>query len=185
MKLGKQKIYWTTKGQWRERSTPKITQADLKHRQELMARMNSQLTDDTSPTSPVATPDPYANLARRCHSAPGATRCSTSAHANTRPKRFWFNPYPNIHQSVVQPLSQQAQVAQQLAPNQHLQPRHAPTIIDESTSENKVSPDIISLANNSDLSVETLAREANRLSQKKQERGKRRSGDFSPIGCKK
>ncbi|HMQ95606.1 MAG TPA: PrgI family protein [Candidatus Saccharibacteria bacterium] len=147
----------------------KITQADLKHRQELMARMNSQLIDDTSPTSPVAPPDPYANL------APAAAAIQPQAQPVTQPQiapipdpKVQFNPYPNIHQSVVQPLSQQAQVAQQ--PAQPAPPATPPpTVIEESTSENKVSPDIISLANNSDLSVETLAREANRLSQKKQE----------------
>jgi len=36
------------------------------------------------------------------------------------------------------------------------------------TSEKPISPDIISLANNSDLSIETIAHEANRIHEKEE-----------------
>jgi len=57
-----------------------------------------------------------------------------------------YNPYPTeIKQAIVQPLD----------PNYQYQ----------NTSEQQVSPAIMNLATNSDLSVETLAREANRVNQ--------------------
>lgn len=82
-----------------------------------------------------------------------------------------YNPYPSIHQSVIQPLDpsyyakttptreerlQEEQLAQQrnnLPPN---------------TSTNTVSPDIIRLASNSDLSVAAIANEANRIQHQEQ-----------------
>ncbi len=87
-----------------------------------------------------------------------------------------FNPYPNaMHQSVVTPLSEQPastppeythstqQQYQTAAPQQATQPPTAPQPAPITTSENVVSPDIIDLAkNHSDLSIETLARQANR-----------------------
>lgn len=64
-----------------------------------------------------------------------------------------INPYPtSMHQSVVAPID----------PN-------APKPADKdasSTSETTVSPDIMNLANNTDLSIETIAHEANRLKEK-------------------
>jgi hypothetical protein len=65
-----------------------------------------------------------------------------------------FNPYPEaIRQTVVQPIDAEDQVA-----------------IDEPTnvqpSEKPISADIINLANNPDLSIETIAREANRIQEK-------------------
>ncbi len=73
-----------------------------------------------------------------------------------------FNPYPtNMNQTVIQPLSDQ-QATQQPAPPV-AQPE--PT----STSTKPLSPDIINLANNTDLSIETIAREANRISEKEAE----------------
>ena len=82
-----------------------------------------------------------------------------------------FDPYPtSIRQSVIQPLSEQQQpivpiptqpIAQStpaaLAPIENTPP---------STSEKELSPDIISLANNSDLSIETIQREADRIKKK-------------------
>jgi len=57
-----------------------------------------------------------------------------------------YNPYPQqIKQAVIQPVNPDYQY--------------------QNTSAQPVSPDIINLANNSDLSVETLAREANRVNQ--------------------
>lgn len=57
------------------------------------------------------------------------------------------NPYPiDMHQKVVQPL-----------------PHENPETATATTSEIPSSPDIINLANNSELSVETLAKEARRI----------------------
>ena len=54
-------------------------------------------------------------------------------------------------------MAQQPQTQQQ-------QPQPEPE--DATTSEMPPSPDIINLANNPDLSIETIAREANRIHQK-------------------
>lgn len=79
-----------------------------------------------------------------------------------------FDPYPPIHQSVVQPT----QPAQQIAvpqpqtsppPPPHAQPS-APATQLQTTSTNQPSPDIIRLANESeDISVASVAEQAHRL----------------------
>lgn len=62
-----------------------------------------------------------------------------------------YNPYPtDIIQSIVQPINPIEQIHQP-----------APT-----TSEKPVAPGILNLANNTDLSIETIAREANRIQDK-------------------
>ncbi len=67
-----------------------------------------------------------------------------------------YNPYPtDIQQTVIQPPSDD--VAHQL----QTPVQSAPT-----TSEKPVSPAIMDLANNTDLSIETLAREASRIQKK-------------------
>jgi hypothetical protein len=75
-----------------------------------------------------------------------------------------FNPYPNIQQTVIQPLND---------PQHNYQPDPTPApepVVEEpaaTTSDNQVSPDIMNLANNSDLSIETIAHEAHRIQEKK------------------
>ena len=65
-----------------------------------------------------------------------------------------FNPYPTIQQTVLQPIDDVAHSA--------IQPEEtAPT-----TSDKPVSADIMSLANNSDISIETIAHEARRIQEK-------------------
>lgn len=96
-----------------------------------------------------------------------------------------FNPYPNqMHQSVVAPLSQQPastplqfthptpqqqqQYQQPSAPQPPIATTPPRTTEREpiTTSEKLVSPDIIDLANNHhDLSIEAIARQANRIRQ--------------------
>ncbi len=73
-----------------------------------------------------------------------------------------FNPYPAMHQSVIQPTSAQATPA----PMPAATPEPKPTA--DAPSKKQTSPDIINLANNSGLSVETIAREARRIQQKQQ-----------------
>jgi hypothetical protein len=69
-----------------------------------------------------------------------------------------FNPYPtNMRQTVIQPLSE--------LPQKPTSPQSTPE--PTTTSEIHTSPDIINLANNNDLSIETIAHEANRIKQKK------------------
>lgn len=77
-------------------------------------------------------------------------------------KSLDFNPYPEeMHQTIIRPISEQpnppSQIAQQVAqPKSVIKP-------EPSTSEKPLTADIINLANNSDLSIETIAREAKRI----------------------
>lgn len=164
-----------------------IGQADAKRRQELIERMHQpatqpQIVAEPEPTAPPVTSyvDPYAAL---------------SATANVSPAsdpRFNFNPYPNaMRQSVITPLSQQPAVQPVQSPTQQqvtptpqppqlaptpsaptphpdatVPPTAQPAPQPPSTSEKATSPDIISLANNANLSIETIAHEAKRINQK-------------------
>jgi len=66
-----------------------------------------------------------------------------------------YNPYPNaIHQHVILPADQAAKQAQA----QPVQPQ-----AEKQPSSEAVSPDIMRLANNNDLSISALAHEAHRL----------------------
>jgi hypothetical protein len=148
-----------------------INQSDLRRRQEVVERMH-QPVQPSAPPAVAAPPvfNPYANLT------------ASPAPAVDEP-HLTYNPYPDsIHQSVVNPLGTQPQIqpqpqpqAQQPAPTpEPVAPvqQPAPSAVDNietTTSEKPVSPDIISLANNSDLSIETIAHEANRIHQKEEQ----------------
>jgi hypothetical protein len=155
-----------------------ISQADLKRRQEMVQRMHQAPAPTPAPAAPTQNPvppvyDPYASL---------GTPAPTQAPMPDEP-HLTYNPYPtSIHQSVINPLGSQpapaptattptpspAQPAESALPP----PVSAQIAADngESTSEKPISPDIISLANNSDLSIETIAHEANRIHQKEEEK---------------
>lgn len=74
-----------------------------------------------------------------------------------------FNPYPTIQQTVIQPLNDAA--------HSTVQPVVAPIVAPVAqtpvtTSDKPLSADIMNLANNPDLSIETIAREAHRIQEK-------------------
>jgi len=82
-----------------------------------------------------------------------------------------FDPYPSsIHQSVIQPLGDAAHEAEDTTqPVQVAQNAAIQTPVEEkppTTSDYVPTADIINLANNPDLSIETIAHEANRLKKK-------------------
>jgi hypothetical protein len=76
------------------------------------------------------------------------------------PTSVKLNPYPEFNQKVIKPLSSQPVAAPQAPPAPVAPP---PT----QASVPTVPADIINLANNADLTVETIAREAKRIEQKK------------------
>lgn len=79
-----------------------------------------------------------------------------------------YSPYPTIHQSVVQPLGNQTAGVQPAPATQQIP--SVPTAPEPAaTSAEPVSDDIIGLANNSSLSIQTIQQEANRIRQKEQE----------------
>jgi hypothetical protein len=131
-----------------------ISQADQKRRSDMLARVQQSIASPEPTPAPVApvvaTPitDPYVSMPAPQPVAPAAD-----------PVGVTFNPYPTIHQSVVQPMA---------ADDQVIAASPAPELpqTEKSTSDTVVSPDIINLANNSDLSIETIAREAHRIQEK-------------------
>lgn len=166
-----------------------INQSDIRHRQEVLDRMHqSQPTPSPTPeptslstqfTSTNTLADPYAALtpvaATSSQPQPQAPQAPLQ-----EPMQVTYNPYPNsMHQSVITPLGEQqvststvgqSQVAAVQYPEPVLTPplqvsTPIPAVEPEpiSTSEKLVSPDIMNLANNPDLSIETIAHEANRI----------------------
>lgn len=90
------------------------------------------------------------------HSAVAA-QPTTPPQPPTTPTQPAFNPYPsNIHQQVVSPTGDQTTPAAPPVNNTPQKPAEQP-------SAKTVSPDIMRLANNNDLSISTLANEAHRL----------------------
>jgi len=106
------------------------------------AKHREELVQQMKNPAPLAPPpiaDPYKTL-------------SQPAPATGDEPSLTINPYPsNMHQAVIQPLSGQPSVRPQSA---------------QSPSPDPVSPDIINLANNPDLSIETIAHEASRIKEK-------------------
>ncbi len=122
-----------------------IGQADTKRHQDMIDRMKQPV-----PAAPPV-PNPYAALPAVPVTPPVQP---TDPHLT-------FNPYPSaIHQTVINPIGQQPVPAPATAPPPT--PVQPPPI---TTSETPTSPGIINLANNPDLSIETIAREAQRIHQ--------------------
>jgi hypothetical protein len=132
-----------------------ITQSDARRREELVARIHQPPAPLTPPPSLITpiTPDPYANLNPFLSAVPLPNEPPVT-----------FNPYPtSIHQTIINPIGSTTSVPPQAVPPVVQQIETPP-----STSEKVVSPDIINLANNSDLSIETIAHEAQRIHEREQ-----------------
>jgi hypothetical protein len=95
----------------------------------------------------------------RMHQAPTSTPTS-NPYNDVGAAAPTYNPYPtNIQQSVLQPVDDPGHVY--TAPAAPQDDQTAPT-----TSDKPVSADIMNLANNADLSIETIAHEARRIQEK-------------------
>jgi hypothetical protein len=118
----------------------RLDQTNVKHRQDLVQRM-SQPTAQVQPqaAAPQSIQQPQ-------------TMTQPQQHPTVDEPHLTINPYPTMHQSVIQPASYQ--------PTPQAQP------VPQTTSENTPSADIMNLANNSDFSIETIAHEAKRLKEK-------------------
>jgi hypothetical protein len=135
----------------------RLDQSAAKHHQEMLDRVRNQSAEVTAevvpPPAGVAQPvmppmpvaDPYASL--QSPSSPQPAADDPSIHLS-------MTPYPAMHQSVINPISKSDPK------------KTTPKTEAEKPSEKQLSPDIINLANNPDLSVETIAREANRIQEK-------------------
>jgi hypothetical protein len=137
-----------------------INQAEVERREEMIARMKKEPAAASPPVvAPV--PNPYANM----------TPPQVAATPAADDPHLTYDPYPNsIHQAVINPLGAAPQPAPESAP-QVSPVAPAPALqTPQNTSEPVVSPDIINLANNSDLSIETIAHEANRIHEKEEQK---------------
>lgn len=147
--------------------------SDARRRQEVIDRMNSSAAGNQLPPGGMQTPvtsvyippppDPYAVLSQKIASPAPADDSSTP-----QPQ---FNPYPtSIRQSVIQPLDPNHVLPDTGQPAASTPPQAQANDQNSSppTSISTISPDIIGLANNHDLSIETIAREAHRIEKKKQ-----------------
>ena len=112
-----------------------INQSDVRRRQEVIQKMQTGQSATPPPTQPPQPSQPD-------NPTPAAP--------------LQMNPYPTMRQSVLNPVSGRPAAN---APAQ-TQPTTTPQ-----ASVNEVPPAIIELANNRDLSIETIAREANRIQQ--------------------
>ena len=97
-----------------------------------------------------------ADIARRERMMQQMQQAGRAAPTTNMP---YYDPYPTIHQSVLQPLSDQRNTAA------------AAPVNTETTSAKPVPNDIISLATNSNLSVQTIQHEAKRIQEKKEADG--------------
>ena len=112
-----------------------INQSDVRRRQEVIQKMQ---TEQSATPPPTQTPQ------------------SSQPDNPTPATPLQMNPYPTMRQSVLNPVSGRP------AANTPAQTRPTTT---PQASVNEVPPAIIELANNRDLSIETIAREANRIQQ--------------------
>lgn len=125
-----------------------IDKADAKRREEAMNLVSKPAASQIPPT-----PDPYASLTLPVVPSP-------SEEPSVDP-RLVLNPYPAaMRQSVIQPRTMSPQPPSTPPESIHRKP--------EPASNEPVSPDIINLANNSSLSIETLAHEAKRIREKEE-----------------
>lgn len=131
-----------------------IDHAETERRQEAISRMHQP----SIPTIPAPIlPDPYASLTPPIATT-GLTNSTTQpATTSDADVKLTINPYPTaMHQAVINPL------------DDHIVQPQQPPVEPVSTSAPLVSPDIINLANNSDLSIETIAHEAQRIHEKEE-----------------
>ena len=129
-----------------------IGQSDAKRHQDMIERMHQPPTVAPAPVAPP-TPNAYDLFT-------AAPPIANSQPPNAAPPTY--NPYPtDIQQSVIQPIGS-------VDPSQTPPPVPEPTPPVQTTSEKPVSAGIINLANNADLSIETIAREAHRINQQEE-----------------
>jgi len=140
-----------------------LDQANARHRQELINRMQQP--------APQQPPEPAQPQQSQPQPQPAATPAVTDEIDETA--HLAINPYPAMQQSVIQPIgtdTSASALGEGADPGIHSQNPSGGVSPSSNitTSEKAVSPDIINLANNPDLSIETIAHEANRIKEKEE-----------------
>lgn len=139
----------------------KLDQTDARRHQEVMDRVRQQASAaaQTAPAASVSTPAFNYFGGSSEPTAPPAQTYQAPEPTVIQPPVY--DPYPtNIQQTVIQPLASPAAV---VAPTTPPQPAVETPV---TTSEKVVPAGIMNLATNADLSIETIAREANRIQEK-------------------
>lgn len=131
-----------------------ISRADQERHDRIIQNMYYQAQTQAPTPQPTTNQAPNDNV--------GDTAAQNDEHL---PK---FNPYPTIHQSVVQPMGQQSDTTANSPQASSTEPAN-PTEPTTNTSATAASDDIISLANNSGLSIAALQHEVDRVKQKKED----------------
>lgn len=162
----------------------RIEQTSARHRQDAIDRMHNP-APVTQNYNPAESPtNPYNQVAN--YTSIQDIAAHQQNYTDGPDPAVVFDPYPTIRQSVVSPhgnrvadYNKSKQTTEsQPAPQQPTQTETPqpttvetpqPPVAEDKPSEKPISPDIISLANNSDLSIQTIANEAGRINKKEQE----------------
>ena len=132
-----------------------ISRADQERHDRIIQNMYYQAQTQAPTPQPTTNQAPNDNV--------GDTAVQNDEHL---PK---FNPYPTIHQSVIQPTSQQNNTTANSPIQASSTEPTKPAKPTANTSATAASDDIISLANNSGLSIAALQHEVDRVKQKKED----------------
>lgn len=126
----------------------RISQTDQQQRDNVMQRMQTAITtaQPMQASSPALPPTNYSPI-------------SATTEEMLAPGTLQYSPYPSSMRQAVLSRSGERQPAEP-ARNENVEKP------DDETATESLSPDIIRLANNNDLSVAAIAREAERLSDK-------------------
>jgi hypothetical protein len=119
-----------------------LGQSDAHRHQEIIDMMRGKMASTApQPTSKTTVPPVFSYFN-------GSPPEPITASEPTVAQHLEYNPYPKISQSIIEPMTK---------PTKPI-PKPSPT-----TSEKVVPAGIMNLAHNTDLSIETIAREANRI----------------------
>lgn len=168
-----------------------IERRDESHRQQLMGQMRQmvvQQADDAPAAAPQPAPEsvrampkdqfhaPAQSFPQAAPTTPPAqptaydpfTGSSAPVHDAQATADLSYNPYPSaMHQKVIDPHGQPATAGHTPASTPHpVQPPHQPASLPAQPMAQTVSPDIMRLAGNKDLSISAIAHEAHRLEEK-------------------
>lgn len=132
----------------------KLNQSNVKRHQEMVDLASGK-----------ATVPPSISHFNYFSNSPAPDSSSQSmAPAPTYSQHVQYNPYPeDMQQSVLQPMESDEQLKQ----SETAVASDTSNLTAPNTSEEPISPDIINLASNNDLTIETIAHEANRIQEKK------------------
>lgn len=124
-----------------------IVSNDTSRKQAMIAQLQQSIhQSQTAPTPPAPQTD---------------TSSTTTSDNDSTAATVHFDPYPSsMHQRVITPAGQQKTTEPKTAPKQEEPDK---TQAASATSPTQPSPDIIRLANNNDLSISAIAREAHRV----------------------